>query len=108
MTRSPQMRFDLAPPIESDDDVHPALDAFHPIIQRWFRERVGLPSEPQQRGWPLIRGGRNVLIAAPTGSGKTLSAFLACLDALFRESLQGTLSDVTRVLYVSPLKALGN
>jgi ATP-dependent Lhr-like helicase len=81
---------------------------FHPIIQQWFARALGTPSEPQRRGWPLIRAGHDVLIAAPTGSGKTLTAFLACLDRLFRLSLGGELGDVTRVVYVSPLKALGN
>ena len=54
------------------------------------------------------QSGAHTLIAAPTGSGKTLAAFLASLDSLFREGLQGTLKDETRVLYVSPLKALSN
>src|SRR5687768_2695863 len=87
---------------------HDALGHFHPVIQRWFRERVGSPSEPQQRGWPLISARKSVLIAAPTGSGKTLSAFLHCLDQLFRRALDHQLRDETEVLYVSPLKALGN
>ncbi|MGA9521504.1 MAG: DEAD/DEAH box helicase, partial [Myxococcaceae bacterium] len=82
--------------------------SFHPIVQRWFAQRLGTPSEPQQRGWPLIAEGRDVLIAAPTGSGKTLTAFLHCLDRLFRQALEGQLEDRTSVLYVSPLKALGN
>ena len=64
--------------------VHPALAPFHPVVQRWFTERLGEPSRPQEEGWPLIREGHPVLIAAPTGSGKTLAAFLAALDALFR------------------------
>jgi len=84
------------------------LDDFHPIVRDWFLEEVGQPSAPQLKGWPVIRSGKNVLIAAPTGSGKTLTAFLACLDELFREAAKGTLEDRTRVLYVSPLKALGN
>ncbi len=86
----------------------PALAAFHPVVQRWFTSRVGQPSPPQVQGWPVIREGHDVLVAAPTGSGKTLAAFLACLDDLVRRSLLGTLEDKTRVLYVSPLKALGN
>ena len=85
-----------------------ALKPFHPVVQRWFTERLGEPTEPQVRGWPIIRSGRDVLIAAPTGSGKTLTAFLACLDGLFRDAAQGTLTDETRVIYISPLKALGN
>jgi ATP-dependent Lhr-like helicase len=88
--------------------VHDALAPFHPVVRAWFQQTLGEPTEPQVRGWPLIRAGRDVLIAAPTGSGKTLTAFLACLDELFHEAAQGTLRDETRVLYVSPLKALGN
>jgi ATP-dependent helicase Lhr and Lhr-like helicase len=81
---------------------------FHPVIARWFERKFGSPTEPQQRGWPAIQSGAHALIAAPTGSGKTLAAFLAALDSLFREGLQGALGEETRVLYVSPLKALSN
>jgi ATP-dependent Lhr-like helicase len=70
--------------------------------------RFGTPTEPQEQGWPHILGGRTTLISAPTGSGKTLAAFLACIDGLVRKALAGGLSDQTEVLYVSPLKALGN
>ena len=84
------------------------LDYFHPLIQQWFRERFGEPTEPQRRGWPEIAAGRHTLIAAPTGSGKTLAAFLVCLDRLWRRWLDGTLEEKTYVVYVSPLKALGN
>src|SRR5688572_1427203 len=84
------------------------LDDFHPIVREWFLTEVGQPSAPQLKGWPVIRSGKSVLIAAPTGSGKTLTAFLACLDDLFRAAAEGTLEDVTQVLYVSPLKALAN
>jgi ATP-dependent helicase Lhr and Lhr-like helicase len=81
---------------------------FHPAVARWFEQEFGSPSEPQERGWPAIKGGAHVLISAPTGSGKTLAAFLASLDQLFREGLAHELPDETRVLYVSPLKALSN
>jgi ATP-dependent Lhr-like helicase len=81
---------------------------FHPAVAHWFEKTFGTPTEPQQRGWPAIRSGGHTLIAAPTGSGKTLAAFLASLDELFREGLDGALPDETRVLYVSPLKALSN
>ena len=81
---------------------------FHPVISRWFEHKFGSPTEPQRRGWPVIQSGAHALIAAPTGSGKTLAAFLAALDSLFREGLKDTLADETRVLYVSPLKALSN
>lgn len=85
-----------------------SLDRFHPAVRDWFRGRFGEPTEAQAAAWPAIREGRHTLIAAPTGSGKTLAAFLAALDALTEESLAGPLPDETRVLYVSPLKALSN
>lgn len=81
---------------------------FHPAIAQWFEQKFGSPTEPQRCGWPAIQEGKNVLIAAPTGSGKTLAAFFASLDQLFREGLEGDLPDETRVVYVSPLKALSN
>ena len=81
---------------------------FHPLVAQWFEEKFGSPTEPQERGWPAIQSGGHTLIAAPTGSGKTLAAFLASLDGLFREGLAGTLVNETRVVYVSPLKALSN
>src|SRR5260370_25663247 len=81
---------------------------FHPVLARWFEQKFGSPTEPQVRGWPVIRSGAHTLIAAPTGSGKTLAAFFAALDELFRDGLAGKLKDETRVIYVSPLKALSN
>ena len=81
---------------------------FHPVVAKWFGERFGSPTAPQQRGWPAILSGRHTLIAAPTGSGKTLAAFLASLDRLFQLGLAGTLQDEIYVVYVSPLKALSN
>ena len=85
-----------------------SLSGFHPVIERWFGSRFREPTEPQRRAWPLIQAGRNALIAAPTGSGKTFAAFLAAIDSLLREGLDGTLTDGTQVVYVSPLKALSN
>src|SRR5207249_1962392 len=81
---------------------------FHPVVARWFEETFGTATEPQERGWPAIQSGEHTLIAAPTGSGKTLAAFLAELDLLFREGAEGKLKEETRVVYVSPLKALSN
>ncbi len=80
----------------------------HPLVAEWFVQRFSTPTEPQEQGWPHILAGRTTLISAPTGSGKTLAAFLACIDRLVRKALAGELSDRTEVLYVSPLKALGN
>src|SRR5271155_1452936 len=80
----------------------------HPLVRDWFVQRFGTPTEPQEQGWPHILAGRATLISAPTGSGKTLAAFLACIDKLVRKALAGDLVDRTEVLYVSPLKALGN
>src|SRR5258707_3826769 len=80
----------------------------HPLVREWFVQRFGTPTEPQEQGWPHILAGRTTLISAPTGSGKTLAAFLACIDRLVRKALAGDLADRTEVLYVSPLKALGN
>jgi ATP-dependent Lhr-like helicase len=81
---------------------------FHPAVAQWFEHKFGTPTAPQELGWPAIQSGAHTLIAAPTGSGKTLAAFLASLDRLFRDGLAGNLRDETRVLYVSPLKALSN
>jgi ATP-dependent helicase Lhr and Lhr-like helicase len=80
----------------------------HPLVAEWFIARFGSPTEPQEQGWPEILAGRTTLISAPTGSGKTLAAFLICIDRLVRKALDGTLVNRTEVLYVSPLKALGN
>ncbi len=85
-----------------------SLETFHPVIQDWFRSRFDGPTEPQTHGWPPIANGEHTLIAAPTGSGKTLTAFLAIIDRLFREGVEGRLADEMRVVYVSPLRALSN
>src|SRR6185312_15380808 len=81
---------------------------FDPLVAEWFANRFGSATEPQIAGWREIRTGGNVLISAPTGSGKTLAAFLICLDGLVRAARDASLPDETRVLYVSPLKALSN
>jgi len=84
-------------------------DTFHPAVARWFDATFAAPTEAQAAAWPAIAAGRHTLIAAPTGSGKTLTAFLAALDGLVRQGLQpGGLADQTTVVYVSPLKALSN
>ncbi|MCI0355875.1 MAG: DEAD/DEAH box helicase [Acidobacteria bacterium] len=89
-------------------EVSGALVWAHPVVRDWFVRRFGTPTEPQEQGWPHILAGTTTLICSPTGSGKTLAAFLACIDRLVRKALAGDLQDRTEVLYVSPLKALGN
>jgi ATP-dependent Lhr-like helicase len=84
------------------------LDSFHPAVAAWFSRTFDAPTPAQERAWPALRAGRHVLVAAPTGSGKTFAAFLAAIDQLVKEGLQGPLPDETRVVYVSPLKALSN
>lgn len=84
------------------------LNSFHPATARWFRTQFREPTRPQASGWPHIMAGRHTLISAPTGSGKTLAAFLAALDRLFRAAAEGRLGAQTKVLYVSPLRALSN
>ncbi len=85
-----------------------ALSRLDPLIEEWFSAQFGAPTEPQIQGWPRIQSGEDVLICAPTGSGKTLAAFLICLDQLVREARSGEIPAETRVVYVSPLKALSN
>ncbi len=84
------------------------LTLFHPLIAEWFQSSVGTPTDVQVQAWPAIQSGADVLIAAPTGSGKTFAAFLSCIDRLFKQALARELDDHTQVLYVSPLKALSN
>jgi ATP-dependent Lhr-like helicase len=79
---------------------------FHPVVERWFSDELGVAMPAQERGWREIQAGRHTLIAAPTGSGKTLAAFLAGLNDLFIEGLESPLPDEVRIVYVSPLKAL--
>lgn len=88
----------------------PLLHGFHPAVSAWFNSTFPAVTPAQAQAWPLIQRGHSILIAAPTGSGKTLTAFLAVLDELVRQGLAngGKLPDQTLVVYVSPLKALSN
>ncbi len=85
-----------------------ALAAFHPAVAAWFGSRFpGGPTEPQRRAWPAIATGRDVLVAAPTGTGKTLTGFLVAIDAAWRSHDVGDQAvEGPRVVYVSPLRAL--
>jgi ATP-dependent Lhr-like helicase len=117
-------------------DADAALRLFHPITAKWFRTALGEPTAPQREGWPAIARGESTLILAPTGTGKTLTAFLWCLDRLmFGRNVSDASTLAThssrrehamngapqhpfhdtqpkqgargcRVLYLSPLKAL--
>lgn len=102
-----------------DDSV---LELFHPVTAAWFRAVFEGPTQPQREGWPAIARGDSTLILAPTGTGKTLTAFLWCLDRLMlrpreavaapekpkrgRKSAVPVASEGVRVVYISPLKAL--
>ncbi|MGH2453679.1 MAG: DEAD/DEAH box helicase [bacterium] len=86
----------------------PLESPFHPIVSGWFTDRFGEATAPQRAGWREIASGRHTLIAAPTGSGKTLAAFLWSINRLVEQGLDGGLPDRTQVVYISPLKALGN
>ena len=94
-------------------DVHvarslPTSLALHPAVAAWFAERFPEgPTEPQALGWPLVQSGSDVLLAAPTGSGKTLAGFLMAINDCYMAHSEGEdLAGRTRVVYVSPLKAL--
>ncbi|HET6421542.1 MAG TPA: DEAD/DEAH box helicase [Geobacteraceae bacterium] len=82
-----------------------SLKLFHPLVARWFIERVGMPTRIQSMAWREIASGGHLLATAPTGSGKTLAAFLWAIDRLITGKWTG---GMTRILYVSPLKALNN
>ncbi len=104
------------------------LDQFLPATRAWFEETLGAPTPPQAQGWPAIQRGDHTLILAPTGSGKTLTAFLWAIDRLFRvvqaeqaaaaeptpvekgkpHRQKGTVAAQLQLLYISPLKALNN
>jgi ATP-dependent helicase Lhr and Lhr-like helicase len=82
-----------------------ALELFHPITAKWFRAVFDEPTAPQVEGWPAIARGESTLILAPTGTGKTLTAFLWCLDKLMMRTAPED-GRGCRVVYLSPLKAL--
>ncbi|WP_286027639.1 DEAD/DEAH box helicase [Bifidobacterium ruminantium] len=97
--------------------MYECLDLFSEATRTWFRHAFDHPTEAQRQAWPVIQAGENVLVVAPTGSGKTLCAFLSAIDRLMSgkerqpaqssDSKSGKPADGVKVLYVSPLKALG-
>src|SRR3984893_5032439 len=102
------MNRDYAATLPADPHAMNALDSFHPAVAAWFSRTFDAPTPAQERAWPALKAGQHVLVAAPTGSGKTFAAFLAAIDQLVKEGLEGPLPDETRIVYVSPLKALSN
>ena len=88
--------------------VSSVLKPFHPLVREWFCETLGTPSAPQNQGWPAIASGSHTLILAPTGTGKTLTAFLWELNNLIVDGSAEPLSNAVHILYISPLKALNN
>lgn len=81
---------------------------FHPAVRHWFKSNFESPTPAQAHAWVEILAGRDTLISAPTGSGKTLAAFLTAIHHLIVEAASGQLQEQTRIVYVSPLKALSN
>ena len=81
---------------------------FHPAVASWFARRFPAgPTPPQSGAWPAIAAGCDVLVASPTGSGKTLTGFLVAIDAAYRAAEAGErVGGMPEVLYVSPLRAL--
>ncbi len=88
----------------AEPSANDVLGLFHPVTEAWFRAVFQEVTAPQREGWPAIARGESTLILAPTGTGKTLAAFLWCLDRLMLRDLPS--APGCRVLYVSPLKAL--
>jgi ATP-dependent Lhr-like helicase len=93
------------------DKAHPmdeVMALMDPVIQGWFKSRFSDLTEPQAYAIPLISGGRNVLVSSPTGSGKTITAFLSIINELYLMQKRGELEDKIYCVYISPLKALAN
>ena len=82
------------------------IDIFDPVTVSWFTRTLGKPTSVQEAAWPAIAAGEHTLVSAPTGTGKTLSAFLVYIDRLKAEARRGTLKEELQLIYVSPLKAL--
>ncbi len=96
-------------PVDHDGPQPPELQSlFHPAVAAWFARRFPAgPTPPQSAAWPHIAAGRDVLVASPTGSGKTLTGFLVAIDAAYRAAEAGTRTEsAPEVLYISPLRAL--
>ncbi|WEL19847.1 ATP-dependent helicase [Candidatus Nanohalococcus occultus] len=99
----PEIKFETE---ESASDTLP--EDFEPYVKEWFNEKFPGLSAPQRHSFDLIHEDKNSLICAPTGSGKTLSAFMSVLNHLFEMGNNGELDDEIYAVYISPLRALNN
>lgn len=89
-------------------DKKSVLSLFAEETAAWFENTLGEPTPVQKEAWPIIAEGKHALISAPTGTGKTLSAFLIFLDQMKRQAKEGTLRQELQLIYVSPLKSLAS
>ncbi len=79
-----------------------------PYVAQWFKQKYGSFTPPQKASVPTIKAGENVLISSPTGSGKTMAAFIGILDSLLELAERNELEDKVYAVYISPLRALNN
>ena len=96
----------MSPNRPNPDSTPDPFACFHPVTTAWFKAVFDAPTAPQRMGWPVIARGESALILAPTGTGKTLTAFLWCLDRLMLHPPPPGRKPGCRIVYVSPLKAL--
>ena len=89
----------------SKDEV---MSLMQPLVSTWFNERFDSLTDPQSRAIPVIHNRENVLVSSPTGSGKTLTAFMSIINELTRYANEGSLEERVYCIYISPLKALAN
>ncbi|MFW6305409.1 MAG: DEAD/DEAH box helicase [Candidatus Saliniplasma sp.] len=94
--------------VSESKDKQEVLDLMEPLISEWFDSKFDSLTEPQGYAIPQIHEMKNVLVSSPTGSGKTLTAFLSIINELFKLDKKGELEDKIYCVYVSPLKALAN
>jgi len=94
--------------VSESKDKEEVLELMEPLIAEWFDDKFDSLTEPQGYAIPLIHEMKNVLVSSPTGSGKTLTAFLSIINELFKLDKKGELEDKIYCVYVSPLKALAN